>query len=563
MMHGPLRAYAACDRAANFFRRQRGFRRTGMAAAVGALSALSFAPYGLFPLLLLSFAVLALLLDGAHADRRPILQSTMIGWAYGFGQFAVGLYWVAYAFLVDPLQHAWQIPFVAIFFPGGLALFTAFACALAALFWRDGWARVFTLTAGYMLAEWLRGHILTGFPWNLPGYGWDASLAMLQSVAVFGVYGLSLLTVLFGASLALLCRPSRAPAIPMALATAFAALWIGGTIRLVSSPMQFVPGIRLRIVQPDVAQADKYRPELRGRHWQELLDLSRVKRGAPPTHIIWPEAAPPFLLARAPHALADIETLTAGRTVLMTGAVRAEIKPNLRPVLYNSFYVFGRDGRPLATYDKFHLVPFGEYVPFPHALHSLGVDKLVNQPGSFASGAATRTYAVPDAPSVGPLICYEVLFPAEVAGEPRPGWLVNVTDDSWFGPATSTGPYQHFLIAKVRAIEEGLPIVRAANTGISAVIDSLGRVVTALGVNKAGVVDSPLPTGLAPTVFARIDHAIFWLMLLLCAALGLSGTVRPGAKRRLCCFSSGLKTRYDSSEGGIVIFYAKASHTDR
>jgi apolipoprotein N-acyltransferase len=379
-----------------------------------------------------------------------------------------------------------------------------------------------------MTAEWLRGHILTGFPWNLPGYGWGASLAMLQSVALFGVYGLSLLTVLFGASLALLCGPSRAPTIPIGLAAAFAALWIGGTIRLASSPTQFVPGIRLRIVQPNVAQVDKYRPELRRRHWQELLDLSRVKHGAAPTHIVWPEAAPPFLLAHAPQALSDVTVLTAGGTVLMTGAVRVEAEPNARPVLYNSFYVFGRDGQLRATYDKFHLVPFGEYVPFPHALHALGIDKLVNQPGSFASGDGPHTYAVPDAPPVGPLICYEVLFPAEVAGAPRPGWLVNITDDSWFGPATSTGPYQHFLIAKVRAIEEGLPTARAANTGISAVIDSLGRVITALGVNKAGVVDSPLPASITPTVFAKLDHAIFWVMLLLCAALGLS----PHAKRR-------------------------------
>jgi apolipoprotein N-acyltransferase len=527
MMHGPLRvAYGACDHAAAFFRRQHGFGRMGIAAVAGALSALSFAPFGLFPLLLLSFAVLVLLLDGAYADRRPVLQSALTGWAFGFGQFAAGLYWVAYAFLVDPLQHAWQIPFVAILFPGGLALFLALACGLTALFWREGWTRVFTLTAAYMLAEWLRGHVLTGFPWNLPGYGWDASLAMLQSVALFGVYGLSLLTVLFGASFALLCGPSRAPTIPLALAAAFAALWIGGTIRLVFSPTQFVPGIRLRIVQPDVAQADKYRPELRGRHWQELLDLSRVKHGAAPTHILWPEAAPPFLLARAPQALSDVKALTAGGTVLMTGAVRAEVERSGRPVLHNSFYVFGRDGQLRATYDKFHLVPFGEYVPFPYTLHALGIDKLVNQPGSFASGDAPRTYAVPDAPPVGPLICYEVLFPADVAGEPRPGWLVNVTDDSWFGPATSTGPYQHFLIAKVRAIEEGLPVVRAANTGISAVIDSLGRVVTALGVNKAGVVDSPLPTSIAPTVFAKIDHAIFRVMLLLCAALGLSARAR-------------------------------------
>src|SRR3954462_4281658 len=233
MMHGPLRmAYGACDHAAEFFRRQRGFHRMGIAIVAGALSALSFAPFGLFPLLLLSFAVLALLLDGAHADRRPVLQSAMTGWAYGFGQFLAGLYWVAYAFLVDPLQHAWQIPFVALLFPGGLALFPAFASALSGWLWRKGAARVFLFTAAYALAEWLRGHILTGFPWNLPGYGWGASLAMLQSVSLFGVYGLTLLTILLGASLGLLASKGGARLVPLSVALLFVAIWAGGAVRL-------------------------------------------------------------------------------------------------------------------------------------------------------------------------------------------------------------------------------------------------------------------------------------------------------------------------------------------
>jgi apolipoprotein N-acyltransferase len=295
---------------AQWLRDLRGWRQLAAAFACGLLSALSFAPFGIFPLLLLSFAVLVLLLDGAHGTTRPVWHSALVGWAYGFGQFLAGLYWVAYAFLVDPLQHAWQIPFVVLLFPGGLALFQAFACALAAWFWRAGASRVFLFTGTYALAEWLRGHILTGFPWNLPGYGWGASLAVLQSVSVFGVYGLSLLTILFGASLALLTDRGRARLIPCVLALAFVAMWIGGAIRLVSAPTSYVAGVRLRIVQPDVAQADKYRRSLQAVHWNELLDLSHVNHGPPPTHIIWPEAAPPFLLERAPSALSDIAMLT-------------------------------------------------------------------------------------------------------------------------------------------------------------------------------------------------------------------------------------------------------------
>jgi apolipoprotein N-acyltransferase len=289
-----------------------------------------------------------------------------------------------------------------------------------------------------------------------------------------------------------------------------------------------VPNVRLRIVQPNVAQADKYRIDLRARHWQELIDLSRIQHGAPPTHIIWPEAAPPFLLARSPRALSDIAALTANGTVLMTGAARVESRDNERPIFHNSFYVFGHGARLLATYDKFHLVPFGEYVPFPEILHVLGIDKLVNQPGSFTGGDGPHTYTIPGAPPLGPLICYEVLFPGELTANPRPGWFVNVTDDSWFGPASSTGPYQHFLVARTRAIEEGIPVVRAANTGISAVVDPLGRVVAELSIGRTGILDSPLPKAISPTPFSEIYSLLFWAMLLICAAIAFTATFRRG-----------------------------------
>ena len=499
-----------------FLQGLRGWQQVCAAFFSGLLSALSFAPFGIFPLLLVSFAIVVLLLDGAQHLRRPVWRGALIGWAYGFGQFLAGLYWVAYAFLVDPLQHAWQIPFVAVLFPGGLALFQAFACAVAAKFWRSGPSRVFLFTATYALAEWLRGHILTGFPWNLPGYEWGASLAVLQSASLFGVHGLSLLTVLFGASLVLLPDERRWRIIPIGLGLLFFAFWIGGALRLNASPTTYVANVRLRVVQPDVAQADKYRRALQLAHWRELIDMSRVEHGPPPTHIIWPEAAPPFLLARVPLALADIAELTGERKILMTGAARADEASDGRPLFHNSFYIFGHRGQLLATYDKFHLVPFGEYVPFPDTLHALGIDKLVAQPGSFASGDGLHTYKVPGAPPVGPLICYEILFPAEVTAANRPGWFVNVTDDSWFGPSSSTGPYQHLLVARVRAIEEGIPVVRAANTGISALIDPLGRIEQQLGVNITGVMDSGLPQSLPFTVFSRLHHLLFWLMWMTC-----------------------------------------------
>jgi apolipoprotein N-acyltransferase len=518
------------DKAGAFVRGLAGWRRFAVAFGAGCLSALSFAPFGLWPLLILGFAVLALLIDGAATHPRPVRSAVIAGWAFGFGQFLVGLYWVGYAFLVDAADHLWQLPFIALILPGGLALFIALAAGVAAYFWRPGWQRILLLAACYGAAEWLRGNIFTGFPWNLPGYGWAASLGILQSVSVIGVYALSLLTVLLGASLALLFAPERAKAwpLPAALVALFVAMWIGGAVRL-NKDVPDVPGVHLRLVQPNVPQQDKYLPDLRAQHWRELMDLSLAKGSGPaPTHIIWPESAPPFLLAREAAALDGVALLTANR-VLMTGAARVDIEPGKQPVFYNSFYIFAHGGQLIGTYDKFHLVPFGEYVP--GFLRKLGLSNIVNIPGSFGFGTGPVTFSVPDAPPVGPLICYEILFPGAVTAQNRPQWIVNVTDDSWFGPPSSSGPYQHLLIARVRAIEEGLPVARDANTGISAVIDPMGRIVAELGSGRVGVVDSPLPAALPETVFAKFGETGFLLLLIFCAAAGLFWPAATGGRR--------------------------------
>ena len=234
--------------------------------------------------------------------------------------------------------------------------------------------------------------------------------------------------------------------------------------------------------------------------------------------VIWPEAAPgPFLLTRQAAALDEIAMLTARGTVLMTGALRGEIDQTGQLRYYNSFYIFGRGGELLATYDKFHLVPFGEYLPFEHTLERWGLAKLTGIPGSFARGDGPHTYDVPAAPSVGPLICYEIVFPGAVVGARRPGWFVNVTDDSWFGPWA--GPKQHLLAARVRAIEEGIPIARAANTGISAIIDPLGRITAKLGLDQLGAINGNLPAEIAPTPYSRLREV--WLLLFLSASGGL------------------------------------------
>jgi apolipoprotein N-acyltransferase len=457
----------------------------------------------------LGYAALVLLLDGAGTIRR----AAWIGWAFGFGQFLVGLHWVSYAFLVDSADHAWQIPFVVVLLPGGLALFFAAAAALAKLFWREGPARIFILTASFAVFEWLRGNILSGFPWNLAGYGWGASLAVMQSVALFGVYGLTLLTTLLGASLAELFTLRGGKVLPLAMTALFAALFLGGAARLHWSEDKDVDGVHLRIVQPDIAQADKYKPALIEPNWQHLLALSAAPARIRPTHIIWPEAA---LVTRSPDARAEIANLSRDGRVLMTGAVRASDDSGGRRRYFNSFYLFADGGRPLEIYDKSHLVPFGEYLPFEDFFAHLGLTKLVGVAGDFSTGNGPHTIQVPGAPMASPLICYEILFPGEVVADARARWTINITDDSWFGPWA--GPRQHLLVAQTRAIEQGVPVVRAANTGISAVIDAYGRVRARLALGRSGIIDSALPASIAPPAFARAGELEFWLLVLSCIA---------------------------------------------
>jgi apolipoprotein N-acyltransferase len=365
-------------------------------------------------------------------------------------------------------------------------------------------------------AEWLRGHIFTGFPWNLSAYGWGASLAVLQTASLVGAYGLSFLTMLLGGSLAELA--ARRWRLPAAILLLFAALWGFGAQRLAAAPARDVPGVSLRLVQPNIPQAEKYVRRFVLRNWERLLALST--QPGKPTHIVWPEAATGFALARAPGALDQIALFNVRGQTLITGSDRI-IRDARGLTAYNSLYLFGPGGALPQTYDKFHLVPFGEYLPFAGLLGSIGLSQLAVGPG-FSAGDHPHVLAAAPAPPVTPLICYEVIFPHAVTDPraPRPGWLVNITDDSWFGPWA--GPHQHLLIARVRAIEEGLPIARAANTGISAMIDGNGRVRAQLGLGKMGVVDAPLPQALAPTLYARFGDLIF-LLLLVTAAFAASG----------------------------------------
>jgi len=487
----------------------------GIPLAAGALSALAMPPFNAWPILFVTFPVVLWLIDGSGAGRlRGVPAAALAGWWFGLGYFVPGLYWLGYAFLVDASTFAWLMPFAVLGLPAYLALFPAVGFALARLIWtRDG-SRVIALAIGLTLSEWLRAHVLTGFPWNTFGYALTEPLALAQAASLIGLWGLTFLSVAIFASPAMLIdgssrgqRPWIAPAMALLL---LAAMGIFGAVRLALQPTAMVANVKLRIMQPNLQQDVKFNYSAKAEVMKKYLTLSDRASGPQSTGVrdtsilIWPESAFPFFLTREADAMAQIADLLPKGTVLIAGSVRAPDLPAGTRITraYNSIYVIDHDGSVVSVYDKVHLVPFGEYLPFQDWMEKLGFVQLTKVQGGFIPGTRRLAMDIPNAPRALPLICYEAIFPEDVVTrDDRPGWIVNLTNDGWFG--FSSGPYQHLQQARVRAIEQGLPVVRAANTGISAVIDPLGRVVARLGLGIEGVLDSTLPVAITPTVYAR------------------------------------------------------------
>jgi apolipoprotein N-acyltransferase len=533
-----------------------GWRRILIAFLAGASTALALPPLNIWPVPFLTFPILVWLVDGAAAGRLGgVLAAATAGWWFGFGYFLAGLYWVGHAFLVDAKTFGWLLPFAVIALPAGMAIYTALGLALARLIWTRGATRLLALAVALTLAEWLRGHLFSGFPWNVYGYALISPLWLAQGGALIGLWGLTFFAVAIFASPAVLAddradtrRPWLAPVLGAVL---IAALAVYGALRLAANPTSYVDGVRLRIMQPNLQQDEKFNYAQKQQVMARYLALSDRASGPQSTgvrdatHLIWPESAFPFFLTREADALAQIAALLPPGTVLITGAVRPPATTPNEAVTraYNSVYTIDHDGSILSVYDKVHLVPFGEYLPFQGLLEQLGLMQLTKVRGGFIPGDRRRNQRVPGAPDFLPLVCYEIIFPGDavprsdragwlydhvgryvdwpfVAGSgERPGWLLNLTNDGWFG--VSAGPYQHFQQARVRAIEEGLPLVRAANTGISAVVDPLGRVIKSLPLATEGVLDSALPQALAPTLYARagdgpagllVGLAFFWVL---------------------------------------------------
>jgi apolipoprotein N-acyltransferase len=491
------------------------------------------APFNAWPILFVTLPVTVWQIDGAGAGRwRGVPAAALTGWWFGLGYFVPGLYWIGYAFLVDASTFAWLIPFAILGLPAYLALFTGLGFALARLFWTRDASRVVALAASLTMSEWLRGHALTGFPWNTLGYALTEPLALAQTASLIGLWGLTFLTVAIFASPAVLIdgtsrgrKPWIAPALALVL---LLAMTIFGVLRLSRQPTVMLASVKLRIMQPNLQQDARFNYAAKADVLKKYLTLSDRASGPQSTGVrdvnilIWPESAFPFFLTREADAMAQIADLLPKGTVLVTGSVRApDVPPGTRITrAYNSIYVIDHDGDVLSVYDKLHLVPFGEFLPLQDWMEKIGFEQLTKVQGGFIPGTRRRSMEIPNAPRMLPLICYEAVFPGDVVERgDRPGWIANLTNDGWFG--ISTGPYQHLQQARLRAIEQGLPLVRAANTGISAVIDPLGRVVARLGLGLEGVLDSTLPAAIPPTPYARagdiptvIILAAAWLLVI-------------------------------------------------
>ncbi len=525
-----------------------GWRRRALAVAGGAVGALSLAPFGLWPLLVVPFAMAVWLLDGvaSPALHRRLGQAFADGWFWGFGYFVAGLWWLGAAFLVEADKFLWAMPFGVFGLPMVLAFFPATGFALAQLLWRPGASRIFALAGAIGFTEWCRSWLFTGFPWNAFGQALAENGLLSQTASLVGLHGLTVLAVGLAATPAVIVgldSTARQVITSLMAVGLLAGMALFGWQRIPAQPSPLVAGVKLRIMQPNLPQDDKFQPD-KGR---EIVDryLSISDRATSPrtlglqdvTHLIWPESAFPFLLDRTPAALQRISSALPRGVTLITGAARAgaSLPGESQPPIFNAIQVITRDGGIVASYDKHHLVPFGEYLPgiFERLMHGLGLTAFVAIPGGFTASAARTVLDVPGLPPVAASICYEAIFPGEVlpqvgsSGTPasrRPQVLLNVTNDAWFG--RTPGPYQHASQARLRAIEEGMPMVRAANNGVSSVVDAYGRVIASLPLGTDGVLDTGLPRAIGPTTFSRVGNLPAGLLFFVCLVFAVADRLR-------------------------------------
>lgn len=483
----------------------------------GALLTFSFAPVSWWGLILLGVPHLLNVLRQSNGSRSAFF----IGGSFGFGCYSASMYWISFSFGVDLEAFAWLIPFTVFGLPLFFAVFPGLAAALTYSSSKDQpmWFFALNFALLWTIMEYARSVALTGFPWSLIGYVWSDVIVLMQVTSLVGIYGLSFLTLLWASLPVVLLynqgwrlRSNQIYSFIILLTLSGAIIF--GLNRLNSSEPSNVDGVMLRLVQPNIPQKIKMDRSRVLEIYELLLDLSLTESTHKITHVIWPEAALPQDIQNDPVARKYVALAAPENGYLLMGATRYTGQGESYRI-FNSFFVLDAQGTIKAIYDKSHLVPFGEYVPL-RSLFPKGFKKLTLGSIDFSEGSGVQSIKTPGAPPLSALICYEIIFPGNVMPQSaavRPEWMLNITNDAWFGK--TFGPYQHFSIAKTRAIEEGVPLIRVANTGISGVIDSYGRVLHVLDLNQRGIIDAPLPKALQEiTFYARYGYLLLPFLIL-------------------------------------------------
>ena len=481
-----------------------GRRRWVLAFGLGAVAALGQAPLGFWWATLAALAGVVWLLDRETGRRGAFLTGL---WA-GTGYFALALNWIIEPFLIDLVHTGWMAPFAVVFLSLGLGLFWGAAAALA----RQARVPVLGFVAAFVALEWLRGVIFTGFPWAMLGHVWIGT-PVDQLAALAGPSLLSLLTLL-AATLPILWRWKGAAGATLLLASA-----LGFGLWRLAQPLPPAGEATLRLVQPNAEQSMKWEAARAQEFLARLLTLTA--KDGPADMTIWPETAVPYMLEYAPEVADMVVEASGGRPVVLG------IQREADELFYNSLRVLERDGRETARYDKAHLVPFGEYIPFGDLAYDwFGLRAFAAQAGNtYSAGPGPRVLNLGRFGKVLPLICYEAIFSRDVNATPeRADWMLQITNDAWFG--TLTGPFQHFAQARLRAVEQGLPLIRVANTGVTAVVDAHGRVVEELPFDTMAALDTHVPGALPPTLYVRWGDGPVVLLLAGLALLSMMGRRR-------------------------------------
>ena len=504
-----------------------GWRRFLLLLVAGALAGLSVPPFFILPVLFLAMPIWVWALDGAERGRGWRLlfgPAFSIGFAFGWGYFLVAFHWLGSAFFVDGGWVLWAMPFAVAALAALIALFWGLASAMAHLSWSHGWTRILTLSAWLAAAEFARGHVLTGFPFDLIGYSLTGTEEMMQLASVIGVYGLSFLALLLAMTPALVWPADgrnwsrRLPPLFLALFVIAAQLGYGwnrlsGTVATERSDMA------MRLVQPLVYEHADFGNVDPVALIDRLLMLSDMRMDpsdqglADITHLVWPESSLPFFLESYPEALARIARMLPEQATLIAGVPRRPYElgeaGNSQPP-FNSVVAIDTDGEIVASYDKAHLVPFGEYLPFAGFFKQLGITQFVPGADGWSPGdARRRLMGLPGAPAPLVLVCYEILFSGDLGDVAGAQFLFNVTNDAWFDG--SIGLAQHAHHARIRAVEEGMSLIRAANSGLTFATDPLGRITAELAPQQMAVLDVRPHERLAGTVFAQWRH---WPLLI-------------------------------------------------